>query len=57
MTTQDEFFESLIEYIDAAIDVYEDGNYSEYNAKRKKRCKEDLKESLSKFATELFHGH
>lgn len=47
MTTQEEFFESLIEYIDAAIDVYEDGVYSEYNAKRKKWCKENLKESLS----------
>ena len=56
MTTQEEFFESLIEYIDAAIDVYEDRNYSEYNAERKKWCKKDLKESLSKFAETLFYG-
>ena len=58
MTTQEEFFESLIEYIDAAINE-KVGNsyYPEYDAEHKEWAKKDLKESLSKFATELFHIH
>lgn len=58
MTTQEEFFESLIEYIDAAI-VEKVGSsyYPEYDVVRKEWSKRDLKESLSKFAAGLFHGH
>jgi hypothetical protein len=55
MTTQEEFFENLINYIDAAIDAKRDSG--DYSIEREKSAKKDLKESLSKFATELFHGH
>jgi hypothetical protein len=58
MTTQEEFFESLINYIDAAIDEKVGSSYyPEYNVEKKEWTKKELKESLSKFAAELFHGH
>jgi hypothetical protein len=57
MTTQEEFFESLIEYIDAAIDEKVGSSYyPEYNVEKKEWRKQELKESLSKFAETLFYG-
>lgn len=57
MTTQEEFFESLIEYIDAAINAKVGSNYyPEYDVERKEWTKRELKESLSKFSETLFYG-
>jgi hypothetical protein len=57
MTTQEEFFDSLIEYIDAAINEKVDCSYyKEYDVEHKEWAKKDLKESLSKFAETLFYG-
>jgi hypothetical protein len=55
MTTQEKFFESLIEYIDAAIDAKRDDT-GEFSIEREKNAKKELKESLSKFAETLFYG-
>ena len=58
MTTQEEFFDCLIEYIDASINEKVGSSYySEYDVEHKEWAKKDLKESLSKFAAELFYGH
>ena len=56
MTTQEEFFDSLIEYIDAAINEKVGSSYyPEHDVEKKEWCKKDLKESLSKFAETLFY--
>jgi hypothetical protein len=55
MTTQEQFFESLIEYIDAAIDAKRDDS-GYFSIEREKSAKKELKESLSKFAETLFYG-
>jgi hypothetical protein len=57
MDTQEEFFDYLIDYIDAAIDEKVGSSYyPEYDVKKKEWTKKDLKESLLKFSTELLHG-
>jgi hypothetical protein len=56
MNTEEEFFESLIEYIDAAIDAKQKDN-DIYLGARLIDLKQQLKDSLSKLAAELFHGH
>jgi hypothetical protein len=48
-------FESLIEYIDAAIDAKRDDS-GYFSIEREKSAKKELKESLSKFAETLFYG-
>jgi hypothetical protein len=57
MTTQEEFFDCLIDYIDAAIDEKVGSSYyPEHDIAKKEWTKKDLKESLLKFSTELPHG-
>ena len=57
MTTQEEFFDCLIEYIDAAINEKVGCSYyPEHDVEKKEWCKRDLKESLSKFAETLLYG-
>lgn len=57
MNIQEEFFEILIEYIDAAIDEKVGSSYyPEHDVEKKEWTKKDLKESLSKFAETLFYG-
>jgi hypothetical protein len=56
MTTQEEFFEHLIDYIDVAIDAKRDDS-GDFSIEMEKSAKKDLKESLSKFAAELFQIH
>jgi len=55
MNTEEEFFESLIEYIDAAIDAKQKDN-DIYLGARLIDSKQHLKHSLSKFAKTLFYG-
>ena len=52
MSTREDFFNCLIDYIDAAIGDHPDGVYSEYNEKIKGDNKKKLKESIEKLALE-----
>jgi len=53
MNTEEEFFDSLIEYIDAAIDAKQKDN-DIYLGARLIDSKQHLKKSLTKFTETLF---
>jgi hypothetical protein len=53
MTTQEQFFDCLIEYIDAAIDAKSDDS-GYFSIEREKSAKKELKESFLKFTETLF---